>query len=134
MFLAETEQLIKEARGQQLTPTQQLLSLIPQREEIPAGVDAHELVSGVSREPMYLDNQGSINPKYEELHDLAQGVLKGTAKDLKTPEDLLTRATLLKSPAPGTRFEWERYLGKLMEKTGKQYLQQITRDDALSWR
>ena len=35
---------------------------------------------------MYLDNQGSINPKYEELHDLAQGVLKGTAKDLKTSE------------------------------------------------
>lgn len=61
-------------------------------------------------------------------------MLDGTAKDLKTPEDLLTRATLLKSPAPGTRFEWERYLGKLMEHTSRQYIQQITRDDALSWR
>ena len=134
MFLAETEQLIKEARGQQLTATQELLSLIPDRGLAPADMDAHELVSTVSREPMYLDNQGSINPRYEELHDLAQGVLKGTAKDLKTPEDLLTRATLLKSPAPGTRFEWERYLGKLMEHSGKRYIQQITRDDALSWR
>ena len=134
MFLSETEQLIKVARGQQLTATQKLISLIPDRGLAPADMDAHELVSTVSREPMYLDNQGSINPRYEELHDLAQGVLKGTAKGLKTPEDLLTRATLLKSPAPGTRFEWERYLGKLMQHTGKQYIQQITREDALSWR
>ena len=134
MFLAETEQLIKEARGQQLTATQKLLSLLPQREQIPTGLDAHDLVQGVSREPMYLDDLGTSNPRYEELHDLAQGVLKGIAKDLKTPEDLLTSATLLKSPAPGTRFEWERYLGKLMEHTSKQYIQQITRDDALSWR
>ena len=44
MFLAETEQLIKEARGQQLTATQKLLSLLPQREQIPTGLDAHDLV------------------------------------------------------------------------------------------
>ena len=44
------------------------------------------------------------------------------------------RATLLKSPAPATGFEWERWLTKLMEHTGKQYIQQITREDALSWR
>ena len=58
MFLAETEQLIKEARGQQLTATQKLLSLLPQREQIPADLDAHDLVQGVSREPMYLDGLG----------------------------------------------------------------------------
>ena len=86
MFLAETEQLIKEARGQQLTATQKLLSLLPQREEIPNDMDAHDLVEGVSREPMYLDEKGSINPRCEQLDDLAQGELKGTAKDLKTSE------------------------------------------------
>ena len=62
MFLAETEQLIKEARGQQLTATQKLLSLLPQREQIPTGLDAHDLVQGVSREPMYLDDLGTSNP------------------------------------------------------------------------
>ena len=134
LFLAETEQLIKAARGQQLTATQKLVSLIPERGLVPADMDAHDLVSEVSREPMYLDERGTVNPRYEELHEVAKGVLDGTAQDLKTPEDLLTRATLLKSPAPGTRFEWERYLGKLMEHTGKQYIQQITREDALSWR
>ena len=86
MFLAETEQLIKEARGQQLTATQKLLSLLPQREQIPADLDAHDLVQGVSREPMYLDDLGTSNPRYEDLHDLAQGVLKGIAKDLKTSQ------------------------------------------------
>ena len=133
-FLAETEQLIKEARGQQLTPSQQLLSLLPHREEFPDDISALDLVEGVTREEMYLDNKGTVNPKFVELFELAQGVINGTAKDLKTPGDLLTRATLLKSPAPATRFEWERYLGKLMEHTGKQYIQQITREDALSWR
>ena len=86
-FLAETEQLIKEARGQQLTPTQKLLSLLPQREEIPNDMDAHDLVEGVSREPMYLDDLGTINPRYEELHDLAKGVLDGqqqTSRHLKS--------------------------------------------------
>ena len=110
LFLAETEQLIKEARGQQLTATQKLVSLIPERGLVPADMDAHDLVSEVSREPMYLDERGTVNPRYEELHEVAKGVLDGTAQDLKTPEDLLNSATLLKSPAPGTRFEWERYI------------------------
>ena len=48
-------------------------------------MDAHDLVSEVRREPMYLDEKGSVNPKYEELHDLAKGVLDRTATDLKTP-------------------------------------------------
>ena len=86
MFLAETEQLIKEARGQQLTATQKLVSLIPERGLVPADMDAHDLVSSVSREPIYLDKEGIFNPRYEELHEVAKGVLDGTAQDLKTPE------------------------------------------------
>ena len=62
MFLAETEQLIKQARGQKLTATQKLVSLIPERGLVPADMDAHDLVSSVSREPMYLDSEGSVNP------------------------------------------------------------------------
>ena len=49
-------------------------------------MDAHDLVSSVSREPMYLDSEGSVNPRYEELHEVAKGVLDGTAQDLKTSE------------------------------------------------
>ena len=86
MFLAETEQLIKQARGQQLTATQKLVSLIPERGLVPADIDAHDLVSSVSREPIYLDDRGTVNPRYEELHEVAKGVLDGTAQDLKTPE------------------------------------------------
>lgn len=87
MFLAETEQLIKEARGQQLTATQKLLSLIPDRGLAPADMDAHELVSTVSREPMYLDEKGSVNPRYEELHEVAKAcwmAQQRTSRHLKT--------------------------------------------------
>ena len=74
-FPAETEQLIKEARGQKLTPSQKIRSLLPERGLVPADMDAHDLVSSVSREPIYLDSEGSVNPRYEELHEVAKGVL-----------------------------------------------------------
>ena len=83
---------------------------------------------------MHLDNEGTINPKYEELHGIAQDVLQGTAKPLTRPEELLTRARLLKDPSAGTAYEWQRYLTKLMEHSGREFIQQVTRDDALAWR
>ena len=49
-------------------------------------MDAHDLVSEVSTELMYLDERGTVNPRYQELHEVAKGVLDGTAQDLKTPE------------------------------------------------
>ena len=58
-FLAETEQLIKEARGQKLTPAQKIRSLLLERGLVPADMNAHDLVQGVSREPMYLDSEGT---------------------------------------------------------------------------
>ena len=134
VFLAETEQLIQQARGQQLTPEQKLVSLIPHVADVPEGMDAHDLVQEVSREPMHLDDKGTVNPRYEELHGLAQDVLRGTARPMNTAEELLTRAALLKSPSPSTAFEWQRYLTKLMEHSGREYIQQVSRDDALAWR
>ena len=134
VFLEESEQLIREARGQRLTDEQRLLSLLPVRKEIPEDMDATDLVQQTTRVPMYLDSQGSINPRFEELHEIAQGVLRGTAKALTKPQELLTRATLLKDPSAGTAYEWSRYLTKLMEHSGREYIQQVTPEDALSWR
>ena len=68
VFLEESEQLIREARGKQLTPEQKLVSLIPHVKEAPADLNAHDLVAEVSREPMYLDDEGTVNPRYEDLH------------------------------------------------------------------
>ena len=134
VFLEESEQLIREARGQRLTDEQRLVSLLPVRKDIPEDMDAVDLVEQVTRVPMYLDDQGSINPRFDELHEIAQGVLRGTAKALTKPEELLTRATLLKDPSAGTAYEWSRYLTKLMEHSGREYIQQVTREDALAWR
>ena len=134
VFLQETEQLIQQARGQQLTPEQKLVSLIPHEADVAEDMNAHDLVDSVSREPMYLDAKGTVNPKYEELHGLAQDVLRDTATPLNTAEELLSRAALLKSPATSTAFEWQRYLTKVMEHSGREYIQQVTREDALAWR
>ena len=134
VFLEETDQLIRQARGEQLTPEQQILSLLPSRDQFTEDIDAHELVSMTTREPMYLDDIGTTNPRYEQLHDLATGVLDGTAKAPKTPDDLITLATLLKSPAASTRKEWEIHMGKLMEHSQQQHITSLTRDHALAYR
>ena len=134
VFLQETEVLIREAQGEQQADAQKLLSLLPRREEILDEVGAFELVERTSKEPAYLDNQGTPNPKFVELYELAQSVLDGSARAMNTPEELLTRAALLKDPSQSTAFEWRRYLMKLMKHSGKKYIQQITREDALAWR
>ena len=134
IFITETDQLIQAAKGASQTQEQKLLSLLPNREEIPDEIDAHDLVQGVSKEPVYLNNKRTVNPEYERLHQLATGVLKGTARQVHSADDLLKRATLLKDPAPDTVFEWNRYITKLMEHSGRQHIEQVTREDALSWR
>ena len=85
MFLEETEQLIREVRGQRLTPEQKLVSLIPEREEIPDEIDAHDLVQEVSREPLYLDSKGTLNPRYEELHDIPKACSKAPLRPSQGP-------------------------------------------------
>ena len=80
VFLEESEQLIRECRGKQQSPEQKLVSLIPHAAEAPAELDVRDLVQQVSREPIHLDDKGTVNPRYEELHDLAQDVLRGTAR------------------------------------------------------
>ena len=134
VFLEETDQLIREAQGQQVTPEQKLLSLLPARDQFPDDVDAHELIQMTSRESMYLDDIGTINPRYEQLHDLATGVLAGTARSPKTAAELLHIATLLKDPAASTKVEWTSHLAKVMEFSGKEFVTALTREDALAFR
>ena len=134
VLLAETERLIQQARGQQLTPEQELLSLIPHMDGSPDEMDANDLVAVFSREPMFLDDQGTVNPRYDELYELAKGVLDGSARPRNTAEELLSRAALLKSPSTSTAFEWRCYLIKLMEHSGRKFIQEVTREDAVSWR
>ena len=62
VFLEETDQLIREAQGQQLTPEQKILSLLPVRYQIPDDLDAHDLVGMNTREPMYLDESRHCEP------------------------------------------------------------------------
>ncbi|WP_255476195.1 site-specific integrase [Synechococcus sp. SYN20] len=139
VFLEETDELIRKAKGEQLDPEQQILSLMPDREQLKKdmdreGIDLHEVIGGFTREPMYLDDIGTPNHRYVELHELATGVLDGTAKPPKTADDLITLATLLKGPAVSTRKEWERHLEKLMEHSQRQFITALTREDALAYR
>ena len=139
VFLEETDELIRKAKGEQLKPEQQILSLLPDREElIKAELSAYEIVEEFTRESEDLgadeDGKQIPNPRFDELHALATRVLDGTAKPPKTPDDLITLATLLKGPAASTRKEWERHLGKLMEQSQRQFITDLTREDALAYR
>ena len=134
IFINETDQLIQAATGEQQTPEQQLLSLLPKRQKIPDEINAHDLVFGVSKESQYLDEQKTVNPEYQRLHQLAKDVLDGSARPVHSADDLLKRAALLKDPAPGTVFEWTRYLTMLMEHSSREHIEQVTREDALAWR
>ena len=134
VFLEETDQLIREAQGQQLTPEQKILSLLPVRYQIPDDLNAHDLVGMNTREPMYLDDLGTVNPHYEQLHDLAKGVLEGTARPPKTAAQLLHIATLLKDPAVSTKHNWKDYLIKVMAFSDKEFVTALTREDALAFR
>ena len=48
-------------------------------------MDATDLVEQTTGVLMYPDNQRSINPRFEELHEIAQSVLRGTTKALTKP-------------------------------------------------
>lgn len=61
-------------------------------------------------------------------------MLKGTARQVHTADDLLKQATLLKDPAPGTDFESTRYITELMEHSNRQQIEPVTREGALAWR
>ena len=37
---------------------------------------------------MHLDDKATVNPRYEELHGLAQDVLRGTARPMNTAQEL----------------------------------------------
>ena len=89
VFFEESEQLIRETRGKQLTPEQKRVSLARHIAEAPADLNAHDLMAEVSREPMHLNNEGTVNPRYEDLHGIVQDVPKGTAKALTRPQELL---------------------------------------------
>jgi integrase len=138
VFLEETDQLIREAQGQQLTPEQKILSLLLVRDQLPKDLDAIEIVQQYSREDMHLgvDAEGEpiYNPRFEQLHELATGVLAGTARPPKTPAELINIATLLKSPAASTKVEWTSHLSKVMEHSGREFVTALTREDALAYR
>ena len=138
VFLEQTDQLIREAQGQQITPEQKILSLLPVRDQLPKDLDAIEIVQQYSREDMHLgvDAEGEpiYNPRFEELHDLAKGVLAGTARPPKTAAELLHIATLLKDPAASTKHNWQDYLTKVMAFSGKEFVTALTREDALAFR
>ena len=71
-----------------------------------------------------MDGKGRANAEYERLHQIARCVLDGSARPVHSADDLLKRAALLKDPAPGTVFEWTRYLTKLMEHSSREHIEQ----------
>ena len=60
IFITETDQLIQAAKGDQQTPEQKLLSILPNREEISDETYAHDQVQDMSQEPIYVESKGTV--------------------------------------------------------------------------
>jgi len=131
VFLEETDQLLAQATGRPF-PEESVIRSFLKKDLI--GLSAVEVVEMVAPQLEVYDEAGSPNTRFEQLHSYAQEHLEGRSLPLKTQEDLLSLATLLKEPAGSTRCEWERHLAAFMAHCGKQYVSQVTREEALAYR
>jgi len=132
-FLAETDVLIAEARGN-VDPVQKIRSLLPEHLEERS---AFEVVEENTRVPAYVEtaaDQWTENPDFLKLMDLVKAKQEGSYKQPRTKEDLLQLAERLKQPARATIALWDRHLSALMESACVEHIGEITEEHVLEFR
>lgn len=132
-FLAETDLLIAEARGD-VDPVSKIKSLLP---ELLERQSAYEVVEAFTRVPDYIEtapDQWKENPEYLKLMGLVKAKQEGTYKEPRTKEDLLKLARRLKQPARSTLGLWDRHLTALMDSAGVEQIGEITEEHVLEFR
>lgn len=128
-FIARTDMAIRTARGEQLTPEEQLL----QAGQEP-GCSPVELVEHYApRISQYFDD-GTPNPAYEKVFSVAQLVQEGNASQLLTADGLLEARRLDRDPAPRTFEGWVKALRSFMAFTKKPRPFNCTRADAIAYK
>ena len=132
-FLAETDLLIAEARGE-LDPVRKIRSLLP--DSLNHG-GAFDVVEEYTRVPAHIEvgpGEWTENPEFIKLVELVQARRDGSDKQPRSKEELLQLAASLKQPARATADLWNRHLSALMESCGKESITDITEEDVLNFR
>ena len=129
-FLARTDLAIRQARGEQLTPEEQLLQLGPVPE-----LSAFELAERIAPRGVgpYLDD-GRPDPVFEKIFETAQLVQEGKARQLLTTAGLLEARRIDRDPAPRTFDGWVQALEEFMSFTNKPRPSSCTQADALAYK
>ncbi len=128
-FLARTDALIAEARGEVLTNQERVI-----QQGDHSGVSALELAEAANPQVgMYLDD-GTPNPEFESMLSMAEAVKAGKANALLSTEGLLQARRLDREPAARTFDGWVKSLTAFMAFTGHQKPFQCTRADAVAYK
>ena len=127
-FLARTDLLIAEARGEQLTNVERVIWQGDHPE-----FSAFELAEEANPQGgMYLDD-GTPNPEFESMLAMAEAVKAVKANALLSTDGLLQARRLDREPAPRTFEVWVKALKAFMAFTSKSRHFQCTRADAVAY-
>ena len=128
-FLARTDALIAQARGEQLTNEERVIQQGDHQ-----GVSALDLAEAANPHVgMYLDD-GRPNPEFESMLAMAEAVKAGKANALLSTDGLLQARRLDREPAARTFEGWVKALHAFMTFTGKPKPFQCTRADAVAYK
>ena len=127
-FLARTDALIAQARGEQLTNEELVI-----RQGDHAGISPIDWQKRDIQVGMYLDD-GTPNPEFESILAMAEAVKAGKANALLSTDGLLQARRLDREPAPRTFQGWVKALNAFLAFTDKSKPFQCTRADAVAYK
>ena len=127
--VSRTDAEIARARGEKVSTDELLINSGPVAGHSPAA-----LVEAVNPQVVDRLEDGSPNPAYESLINLASAVQAGEAHQLLSTEALLQARRLDREPAPRTFEGWVKALHAFMSFTGQSKPFQCTRADAVAYK
>ncbi len=128
-FLARTDQLIAEARGEDRLSTEEVIDLIPKAFRLDTKQEVEDLVLGIE---MLRVNGAYTNEQADRAIRIARG--QEDPRKFLTSAEFLEMAARIKRPAPRTFEKWEASLKSFLEFANVTYPTAATRDHAVAYR
>jgi integrase len=128
-FLARTDQLIAEARGEDRLSTEEVIDLIPKAFRLDTKHEVEDLVLGIE---ILRVNGAYTNDQADRAIRIARG--QEDPRKFLTASELIEIGTRLKDPAPRTKEKWEDALGKFLEFAKLAHPTAATREHAIAFR
>ncbi|WP_254973654.1 hypothetical protein [Cyanobium sp. Candia 9D4] len=128
-FLARTDQLIAEAKGEDRLSTEEVIDLIPKAFRLDTKQEVEDLVLGIE---MLRVNGAYTNEQADRAIRIARG--QEDPRKFLTATEFLEMAARIKTPAPRTFEKWEASLKSFLQFANVTYPTAATRDHAVAYR